>query len=128
MKHITSVTNAMAVDAGEAICFDIVTDDGATTFSVPRADLARLVLFFTGAAQALNDGATDSESDDYVFPIPLTGLDLRQGATPQTNVLALNVSGYWLGFEVDTRLLVSELRSAIKLATTLAMPDNSQIN
>lgn len=130
MEQITGLTNAKAIDDGEGICFDIATSTGSMTYCIAQADLGRLILFFTGAAKAMSEvrDLGDEHPVADVFPIPLTALDLRQGGSPGTSLLAMNVSGFWLGFEGRADQLAIELRAAAERATDLAVPAGRHIN
>ncbi len=130
MKQITGITNARVSNDGDEICFDIITKNGCSTYALPLADLGRLILFFTGAATAVaetNVDATD-EASGNLFPIPVTSLKLQPATNAGTGILAVNISGFWLGFEAEAATFLQFLNTVEREILQPQTPPDRKLN
>jgi hypothetical protein len=107
------------------VAFTLTTTAGEARLCVSQADLGRIISFFAVAARAVGD--TFAAADLLTLPIkndvpviPMSGLGLATGETPDTSKLVVNLSGFGLAFQMPSNELAQGLNGLARTAQTLS--------
>lgn len=120
-EQITSLSNPLSLDAGTGLQFTIATTGGESELVIPAVDIGDVLSFFAHCARAVGDeiDQRDGITNDLV-PIHATGIGFQAGATPDTTLLVINLSGFGLAFEVGSSALADMAQQLSHIALTLS--------
>ena len=114
VRQILKLTDATLTVGGSAIEFTVETTDGDSRLIIPVVDLPLFVQFFAGLATLTeDDGAFPKELD----PIPVQGLGVQDGSSPDKTILVAKIGAVALALEMPRSELIGMARRLLLAAS-----------
>ena len=103
--QIMSLKDAASLDDGAAVAFTLVTTNGEMRLALPAPDIGNILSFFASFAGHVGESLAASGRPVWppvnkLAPVRATGIGFQAGMTPDTTLIALNIAGFALAFEV----------------------------
>jgi hypothetical protein len=123
--YILGLKDAECLGGGEAVAFTMATEAGETRLIIPSSDIGKLLSFFATCAGHVGDslqalGRPPWPPVNELVAIPATGFGFHAGRTPETTFLVMNLAGFALAFELDSRALATMAPTLSRFAMTMS--------
>ena len=120
VRQILKLSDPEPVADGAAIAFVMETPNGSEKLAIATDSIGSLMQFFASLALHVHDDGSEGLPKNDIIPIPMSGLGIREGATPDTSILLVHIGGYALGFETEKTQLAQSVERLAQTAKTLS--------
>lgn len=120
-KFVTLKNPIMSHD-GSTFAVTVATDGGDFDLSIPCSEIGAIIEFL---AKAANYGTPQGKPPEALSPIPVQGLALAHGATPDQTLLIVRLAATDLAFALDSSKVAALDSEFSRILQALSAPTHN---